>query len=116
MSNSLQPAKHFVQVPMPNWMFDTAKALAKDKAMDLKALLEEFIDNYIESKKCYDQEKDRYVIFYASPANSKPRSIWLSQGHYKKVEAFAQKHTSRINRVVFSACLDGLIANHCVTI
>lgn len=108
--------RHFVQVPMPDWMFDAWKQYARDKSMEVKALMEQFIDAFLIEKQAYDGTGGKYVILYASPANSKPRSMWISSNHFKRIEQFAQTHDTRVNRVVFSACLNGLVKGHRVEI
>ncbi len=104
-----QNSRHFVQVPMPEWMFQAWIDYAVDIKTERKKIIEEFIDQYLITKKQYADQAERHVVLYASPAQSKPRSLWISEKHYQKVESFAKLHSNRSNRVIFTACLEGLI-------
>ncbi|NQY37961.1 MAG: hypothetical protein HRT38_18910 [Alteromonadaceae bacterium] len=109
-------SRHFVQVSMPEWMFQAWSDYSADIGKERRYVIETFIDDFIKSKEAYKNQKDKYVILYASPAKSKARSLWISKGHYQKVEEFAEEHSNRANRVVFTACLEGLIRNKRVEI
>ncbi|MBQ4839831.1 hypothetical protein [Pseudoalteromonas luteoviolacea] len=108
--------RQFVQVPMPDWCFNSLKALAAANECDLRLLVETFINHYITKRKGYDKQPNKHLLFYASPKNSKPRSMWLGPEAYSKAENFCNQHDTRINRLIFTACVDGLVRNNCIKV
>jgi hypothetical protein len=108
--------KSFVQVPMPDWMYDAFKAYAADRGMKIQILAEEFISRYLKKKGDYGDNNDKHLVLLASPTKSKARGIWIASDQYVAIDVFAKKYTTRMNRVMFTACLEGLVSNHRVKI
>lgn len=103
--------RQFVQVPMPDWCFSSLKDLAAAEESDLRLLVEMFITHYVRERKGYDKQPNKHLLFYASPKNSKPRSMWLGPETYTLAEKFCNQYDTRINRLIFTACVDGLVRN-----
>lgn len=94
---------------MPDWCYDEVKKLATDSKLELQELLDNIISEYIRSKKDYRVNSKKKLLFYASPVKSKPRSMWISGKQFETLEKFCDKHKTRSNRVIFTACIDKLL-------
>lgn len=115
-SPQLREGKSFVQIPMPEWMYDALKNYAADRGMKIQIQAEEFISDFLEKKKAYNDDPNRHLILSASPTKSKARGIWIANDKYTAVDVFAKEQSTRMNRVLFSACLEGLVDAHRVKI
>ena len=92
----------WASIPMPDWLFDAWKEYAEAVKREQRGVLDSFIREYIEYKSAYT--KKQHVVFYAPNRKAKSRSVQLDA----KLEAFAKKHETRVNRVLMSSLLEGL--------
>lgn len=104
--------RQFIQVPMEDWAFEGWDEIAKRHKKYKKVILEGLIIDYIQAKAQYkfDMDKPQKRIIPAIAAiGAKARSIWLSNEVYTLTENFAETVPVGVNRVVYSALIDGLI-------
>ncbi|WP_069945338.1 hypothetical protein [Alteromonas macleodii] len=96
----------WAQIPMPDWLFNAWKAYAVSIDQEQRQVLDIFVREYIDAKESSDGTK--HVLFYAAVRSAKGRSVQLDANLYKKTQGFADKHETRVNRVLMTAVIDGL--------
>jgi hypothetical protein len=111
----------FAQVTMPEWMIDAWETYANQKGEDKQSVLENFTLEFIRLRHPDNNtespiQAQRQIVLYASPPGSKAKSFWLKGHVYNEVTAFAKLTNHRVNRVLFSALLDGLVRENMILI
>jgi len=104
--------RQFLQVPMEDWAFDGLGELAKRHKKYKKVILEGLIMDYIQTKAQYKfdlSKPPKRIVPFIAAMGAKARSIWLSNEIYTLMEEFADSVPIRVNRVVYSALIEGLI-------
>lgn len=105
--------RQFLQIPMEEWTMQKWDELTKLRGFTYKkALLETLIEEYIQEKASFQFHSDnppKHVVAYISAMGAKHRSIWLSTDVYRQAEKFADSVPIKVNRVVYSALIHGLI-------
>lgn len=119
IKNKKNIERQFLQVPMEDWAFDGWTELAKNHKKYKKVMLEGLIIDYIQTKAQYkfdiNKPQKRIVPFIAA-IGAKARSIWLSNEIYSLMEEFADTVPIKVNRVVYSALIEGLIKEEIIAI
>jgi hypothetical protein len=109
--------RQFLQVPMEDWAFDGWTEISKKHKKYKKVMLEVLIIEYIQTKAQYkfDIEKpQKRIVPYIAVLGAKARSIWLSNEIYLVMEDFAKSVPIKINRVVYSALIEGLVRENII--
>jgi len=104
--------RQFLQVPMEDWAFDGLAVLAKRHKKYKKVILEGLIMDYIQTKAQYKfdlSKPPKRIVPFIAAMGAKARSIWLSNEIYILMEEFADSVPIRVNRVVYSALIEGLL-------
>lgn len=98
----------WVQIPMPDWLFDAWKDSVKENNSKQSDVLENFVKEYLSAKALYGE--NQYIVLYAPIRGARGRSALINANLYNDVKRFADDNDTRANRVLMSALLDGLKA------
>lgn len=115
MTTKSNTERVFAQIAMPDWMFDAWGAYAEGKGIEKQVILEQFIGEFIDDRQDYVSSTEevnnvpRYLVLHVAPPKSKPRSLWLKASIYERAENFVKETDNRVNRLIFSAMLEGLV-------
>lgn len=105
--------RQYLQIPMEEWTMQKWDELAKIRGFTYKkALLETLIEEYIQEKASFQFHSGnppKHIVAYIAAMGAKHRSIWLSTDVYRQAEKFADSVPIKVNRVVYSALIHGLI-------
>lgn len=111
--------RQFLQVPMEDWAFEGLAEIAKRHKKYKKVILEGLIIEYIQTKAQYKfdiSKPQKRIVPFIAAMGAKARSIWLSNEIYTLMEEFAETVPIRVNRVVYSALIEGLIKEKIIEI
>jgi len=104
--------RQFLQIPMEEWAFEGWSVIAEKHKKYKKLKLEGFILEYIQDKAQYKfsiEKPQKRIVPFIAATGAKARSIWLSNEVYLLTEEFAESVPIGVNRVVYSALIEGLI-------
>ena len=112
--------RQYLQIPMEEWTIQKWDELATLRGFTYKkALLETLIEEYIQEKASFQFHSGtppKHIVAYISAMGAKHRSIWLSTDVYKQAEKFADSVPIKVNRVVYSVLIHGLLKANLIEI
>ena len=112
--------RQYLQIPMEDWAMQKWEELAKIRGFTYKkALIEALIEEYIQEKASFQFHSGnppKYIVAYIAALGAKHRSIWLSTDVYRQAEKFADSVPIKVNRVVYSALIHGLLKEKLIEI
>ncbi|GHG07019.1 hypothetical protein [Thalassotalea marina] len=104
--------RQFVQITMSDFVMESWDKLAKTKQKFKKDILQELIVEYISRKSSFQFHPNypsKYVVPFSASTGCKARSIWLDQDTYTMAEKFSRSVSIKINRLIYSALIEGLL-------